>query len=69
MPKERKFNFSSVTENQKKAISRITEAEEDFLSAIDKICPWSPHYKKAKRYLHMAAMQCNASILFNKIEK
>lgn len=60
-----KFNFSSITKKQKKAITRIEDIEQEFLYRIEETLSPCAHTDKAKRYLRLAVMQCNAAILFH----
>lgn len=59
------FNFSSITKKQKKSIVKIQDIEQEFLYRISDIIPFCIHTAKAKRYLRLAVMQCNAAILFH----
>ena len=60
-----KFNFNTVTDQQRKAIKKIHQTQGELYYWIDQLVPPSIHAKRAKQQLHETLMQCNAGILFH----
>lgn len=59
-----KFEFASVSEDQRRAIRAIESAESEFIYKLYNHAPSSPHIVVAIKALRHAAKQAYASILF-----